>query len=104
MSLCLFADRAFAEAEKAAEPSESTFRDAILGRIELTEAQRESLDLNDDGFLDTSDLVVFLKGTGSETPIASFETVSSIAVEGSGTATVSVVLSTQIRYVRFPAK
>lgn len=64
-----------------------------LGRVELTEAERASLDLNDDGLLDVADLVFFLKDIGSPTPIASFENMSTVALEGVRAVSVSVAFT-----------
>ena len=82
----------FAQAEKAGLLSEGVIRDGIVGRQELTGAERQQLDLNEDGVFDVADLIAFLKGFG-DTPKASFESFTSVASEGVGTATVPIQFS-----------
>lgn len=73
-----------AQETKAALLSEAAIRDAILGRAELSEAERQQFDLNEDGLLDVADLVAYLRLTDSSTPVAFFESVSSVTTEGTG--------------------
>jgi len=78
-----------AQAEKAGLLSEPAIRDAILGRRELTDGERQLLDLNEDGLLDASDLIAFLKGFQEE-PGAAFASSVSVTTEGVGSAQVTV--------------
>ena len=82
----------FATAQTGNLISETTIRDAILGRVDLSEFEREQLDFNEDGQLDVADLVIFLKQI-EPIPKATFESYTSRTTEGSETAGVTVLFS-----------
>ena len=81
-----------AQADTADLLSETTIRDAIIGRVDLSEFEREQLDFNEDGQLDVADLVVFLRDI-ELIPKAAFESYTSRTTEGSETASVTVSFS-----------
>ncbi len=82
----------FATAQTDNLLSETTIRDAIIGRVDLSEFEREQLDFNQDGQLDVADLVMFLKQI-EPIPKAAFESYTSRTTEGSETAAVTAFFS-----------
>lgn len=90
--LCCLGTTAVAQQELDGIFREETVRDAILGRTPTTAGERELYDFNEDGRLDSADLVALLRILGP-LPSAAFETNTSIAFEGQGAFTVSVVFT-----------
>jgi len=71
--------------------TEADFRDAILGKRIFSDQELNLLDLNSDGKVDVSDVVVFLKSEGQ--PLVNFLSSSSDAGEGDGQALIKVRFS-----------